>query len=84
MNALKAKGLTLLYTAPYSPMCNPIETFFHELKTEFHRNPRIVSTATELKSKIQEALAPFSKRDLSNHFRSVYNLKDKILAREDF
>ena len=39
---MKAIGLIPLYLAPYSPMFNPTETFFNELKCEFRSLPQIV------------------------------------------
>ena len=77
-DALKKKKLTLLYTAPYSPMCNPIESFFHELKTEFFRRYTPSKSEIDLKRKIEEALLPFQDRDLSGHIRSVLNLSIPI------
>jgi len=81
--AIQSKGITIIHCAPYSPMTNPIETFFSQLKNEYRAIPLRPKTDTEMKGKLDAVLSKFRGYDLSGHFRAVYNLFDCIKGMED-
>ena len=77
------KGLTIIFAAPYSPMTNPIETFFHQLKTEYRSIPSRPETEEDLIKKVEIVLTKFRGIDLSGHFRAVFELFDCIMKKSD-
>jgi transposase len=59
----------VLYLPPYSPMLNPIETWFGELKRIV--KSKIYKTRQAMKSELIRVLETFRNKSMANYYRGI-------------
>lgn len=70
-NYIRQIGNTVLYTPPYYPQANPIESWFNQLKHYMRRN-RFVNNYDRLIHYVTEAIRKIKPEHYENYFKNAY------------
>ena len=68
---IRESGNQLLYTLPYSPISNPIEQFFNQLK--FHMKVTRAMTLAALHTSVRDAVGKVRAENYHNYFAYAYD-----------
>lgn len=63
------KPLTILYLPPYSPMLNPIESWFGELKRIIRS--KIYKTRQAMRNELAQTLETYKNKSLENYYKGI-------------
>ena len=76
-DAITESGNQYLHSVPYTPVTNPIEAFFNQVKHYLKQNKSVLRY-NELNKSVENAIAKVKPENYKNYFEHAYNLKEGI------
>ena len=77
-NSLMELRYRIGFLPPYCPEFNPIEMWFHEVKTEFGKIRPFATTNKQVVNRVREIIERYIDHDFSEYFRKT---KENLLGR---
>ena len=80
--AVEQSNNSLLYSVPYRPKTNAIESFFSQLKHHFDFKENDV-TFPKIKKSLKKAMRMIKREHFSNYMKYAYRLTNKIIVKNE-